>query len=111
MKKLPIVAAQLADYIGGDVTFTYLDHRNKSYKDLTLSQTEMMLRILNHVSEKHFKMIRYFGFAAMMKAFLKVDPFKCILCGARMVFTGFIAGLKVGQLVSAIENIALQRPI
>jgi hypothetical protein len=22
-----------------------------------------------------------FSFAAMMKAFLKVDPFKCILCG------------------------------
>ncbi|MCD9527842.1 hypothetical protein GLP13_15655 [Photobacterium carnosum] len=100
----------------------------------------MMLRILNHVPEKHFKMIRYFGFlsnslrgrllpliykqlrqevvtaktfgfAAMMKAFLKVDPFNCILCSARMVFTGFIAGLKVGQLVSAIENIALQRLI
>lgn len=52
-----------------------------------------------------------FGFAAMMKAFLKVEPFKCILCGARMVFAKFIAGLKVGQLVSAIENIVLQRPI
>ena len=136
MKNPPIAAARLADYTGGDVTSTYLDHRSKSYKDLTLSQTEMMLRILNHVPEKHFKMIRYFGFlsnrlrghllpliykevvtaktfgfAAMMKAFLKVDPFKCILCGARMVFTGFIAGLKVGQLVSAIENITLQRPI
>ena len=100
----------------------------------------MMLRILNHVPEKKFKMIRYFGFlsnrlwgrllpliykqlgqeavtakifgfAAMMKVFLKVDPFKCILCGARMVFTGFIAGLKVDQLVSTIENIALQRLI
>ncbi|HIF9114777.1 TPA: transposase, partial [Photobacterium damselae] len=105
-----------------------------------LNQTEMMLRILSHVPEKHFKMIRYFGFlsnrlrgrllpliyeqlgqeivaaktlgfAAMMKAFLKIDPFKCILCGARMAFTKYIAGLKVGQLVSAIENIALQRPI
>ena len=140
VKKPPIAAARLADYTGGDVTFTYLDHRSKRYKDLTLNQTEMMLRILSHVPEKHFKMIRYFGFlsnrlrghllpliykqlgqeivaaktfsfAAMMKAFLKVDPFKCILCGARMVFTKFIAGLKVGQLVSAIENIVLQRPI
>ncbi|WP_235860979.1 transposase, partial [Photobacterium phosphoreum] len=62
VKKPPIAAARLADYTGGDVTFTYLDHRNKSYKDLTLSQTEMMLRILNHVPEKQFKMIRYFGF-------------------------------------------------
>ncbi|PLS40839.1 IS91 family transposase ISVsa21, partial [Carnobacterium maltaromaticum] len=114
VKKPPIAAARLVDYTGGDVTFTYLDHRSKSNKDLTLDQTEMMLRILSHVPEKHFKMIRYFGFlsnrlrgrllpliykqlgqeivavktfgfAAMMKAFLKVDPFKCILCGARMV--------------------------
>ncbi len=100
----------------------------------------MMLWLLNHVSEKHFKMIRYFsflsnrlrgcllpliyeqlgqeiveaktfGYPAMMKVFLKVDPFKCILCGTRMVFAKFIAGLKVGQLVSTIENIVLQRPI
>ena len=99
---------RLADYTGGDVTFTYLDHRIKSYKDLTLSQTEMMLRILNHVPEKHFKMIRYFcflfnhlrgrllpliykqlgqqdvtaktfGFSAMMKAFLKVNAFCVVL--------------------------------
>ena len=140
VKKPPIAAVRLADYAGGDVTFTYLDHNSDTYKDLTLSQTEMMLRILSHVPEKHFKMVRYFGFlsnrlrgsllpliykelgqevvaaktfgfAAMMKAFLKVDPFKCILCGARMVFTGFIAGLKVGRLVSAIENIVLQRSI
>lgn len=62
VKKLPIAAARLADYTSGDVTFTYLDHRSKSYKDLTLSQTEMMLRILNHMPEKHLKMIRYFGF-------------------------------------------------
>ena len=62
VKKPPIAAARLADYTGGDVTFTYLDHRSKRYKDLTLNQTEMMLRILSHVPEKHFKMIRYFGF-------------------------------------------------
>ncbi|PSW27703.1 IS91 family transposase ISVsa21 [Photobacterium phosphoreum] len=140
VKKPPIAAARLADYAGGDVTFNYLDHNSKKYKDLTLDQTEMMLRVLSHVPEKHFKMIRYFGFlsnrlrgsllpliyekleqnispiktfgfATMMKAFLKVDPFKCILCGARMVYTGFIVGLKIGQLVSAIENIVLQRPI
>ena len=62
VKKPPIAAARLADYASGDVTFTYLDHRSKSYKDLTLSQTEMMLKILSHVPEKHFKMIRYFVF-------------------------------------------------
>ncbi|MCD9527841.1 hypothetical protein GLP13_15650 [Photobacterium carnosum] len=37
VKKPPIAATRLADYTGGDVTFTYLDHRSKSYKDSTLS--------------------------------------------------------------------------
>ncbi len=58
----PIAAARLADYTGGDAMFTYLDLRRKRNKDLTLDQTEMMLRILSHMPEKHFKMIRYFGF-------------------------------------------------
>ena len=99
-----------------------------------------MLRILSHVPEKNFKMIRYFGFlstrlrgdllpliyeklgqkvstpktfsfAAMMKAFLKVAPYQCVLCGSRMIFSEFTVGLKTGQLVSALKNIALQRPI
>ena len=99
-----------------------------------------MLRVLSHVPEKNFKMIRYYGFlstrkrgellpliykklgqemaepksfsfAAMMKSFLKVDPFECILCGSRMVFTGFTAGLKIGQLANALKNVTLQRPV
>ena len=140
IKKPPIAASKLKEYIDGGVIFTYLDHNSKKYKDLTLSQEDMMLRVLSHVPEKNFKMIRYYGFlstrkrgellpwiykklgqemaepknfsfAAMMKSFLKVDPFECILCGSRMVFTGFTAGLKLGQLANAIKNVTLQRPV
>ena len=140
VKKPPVAASRLAHYHSGDVTFRYLDHNTKTNKYLTLTQTEMMLRILSHVPEKHFKMIRYFGFlstrlrgdllpliyeklgqkvstpktfsfAAMMKTFLKVDPYQCVLCGSRMIFSEFTVGLKTGQLVSALKNIALQRPI
>ncbi len=140
IKKPPIAASRLKEYANGEVTFSYLDHNDKTHKSLTLSQTEMMLRILNHVPEKYFKMIRYygflstrlrgdmlpklyeklgqkvnkpksFGFASMMKAFMKVDPFECILCGSRMVFTGFIRGMRIGQLVASLEKLALLRPI
>lgn len=47
----------------------------------------------------------------MMKAFMKVDPFECILCGSRMGFTVFIREMRLGQLVASLENLALLRPI
>ncbi len=140
VKKPPIAASRLKEYANGNVTFSYLDHSSKKHKELKLIQTEMMLRVLSHVPEKHFKMVRYFGFlstrlrgdmlpiiynkldqkvgkpaifsfAAMTKAFMKVDPFECILCGSRIVFSGFKRGVKLGQLVSSIENLVLLRPI
>ncbi|RMU88248.1 transposase protein, partial [Pseudomonas savastanoi pv. phaseolicola] len=76
----------------------------------TLSQADMLRRVVQHIPEKHFRMIRYFGFLAnrvcgkylpkvyealkmatpgptpklyfvqMAKAFLNVDPFRCVLC-------------------------------
>ena len=58
LKKPPIAASRLKHIYGGDVTFEYLDHRDKQHKQLAVSQTEMMLRLLSHIPEKHFKMIR-----------------------------------------------------
>ena len=138
VKKPPISASRLAHYHAGEVSFTYLDHYTKTHKTKTLTQKEMVARIVSHVPEKHFKMIRYYGFlanrvrstllpviykqlgqerrhpplptfASMMKAFTKIDPFQCILCGSRMLFSEFTAGLKLCQLVYGIKNIALQR--
>lgn len=138
IKKPPISASRLTHYHGGEVSFIYLDHRTKAHKRKTLDQQEMVERILSHVPERHFKMIRYYGFlanrirstllpliyqrlgqekrnpflptfASMMKAFRKVDPFECILCGSRMVLCEFIAGLRLWQLVHFIKDIACQR--
>jgi len=64
IKKPPISASRLTHYHGGEVSFTYLDHRTKTHKRKTLDQKEMVTRILSHVPEKHFKMIRYYGFLA-----------------------------------------------
>jgi hypothetical protein len=138
IKKPPISASRLAHYHAGEVSFTYLDHYTKTYKTQRLTQKEMVTRILSHVPEKHFKMIRYYGFlanrvrstllpviynklgqerqypplptfASMMKAFRKTDPFECILCGSRMLLSEFTAGLKLLQLVHFIKDIAYQR--
>ncbi|WP_198595255.1 transposase, partial [Vibrio splendidus] len=86
-------------------------------------------RMIEHIPDKHFKMIRYFGFlsnrrrgemlpkvydalgiapkdapempgyAAMLKGYVKVDPFECILCGNRLTFLRFRAGEALSELV------------
>ncbi|MBB1466571.1 hypothetical protein H5300_25570, partial [Vibrio sp. SG41-7] len=35
------------------------------------------------------------GYAAMLKGYVKVDPFECILCGHRLTFLRFRAGAAV----------------
>lgn len=99
----------------------------------------MLRRVVQHIPEKHFRMIRYFGFLAnrvcgrqlprvyealkmekrgkapkvyfaqMSKAFLNVDPFSCVLCGERMVYTGAVSGLTVQGLVNNAQRIAQLR--
>ncbi len=91
----------------------------------TLTQRELVARLKQHIPEKFFKMVRYFGFLAnrvcgeklpqvlpcsgmdkpepvakvcyaqMVKQFLSRDPFECVLCGGRMVYRRAIAGLNV----------------
>ncbi len=40
------------------------------------------------------------GFAALMKEFLRTDPYKCILCGNRLHFISAQAGRHVTELVT-----------
>ena len=140
LKKPPIAASRLKHIYGGDVTFEYLDHRDKQHKRLVVSQTEMMLRLLSHIPEKHFKLVRYYGFlsnrcrgvllpiiyqklgqklalikplsfAAMMKSMMDVDPFECILCGSRMAFAYFEKGRPLLEMILRLKDIAQLRPI
>lgn len=65
LKKPPIAGSRLAHYDGGSrVTLRFLDHRMGQYDALKLSQRELILRLIKHIPEKHFRMIRYFGFLA-----------------------------------------------
>ncbi|CAK2090911.1 transposase [Vibrio crassostreae] len=92
------------------MTFDYLNHRNGQTESLVLSPEALITRMIEQIPDKHFKMIRYFGFlsnrrhsemlskvydalgiapegspeiqsyAAMLKENVKVDPFEFILC-------------------------------
>ncbi len=90
----------------------------------------MIGRYISHIPAKHFKMVRYYGFlsnrkrgelqrkvyealemearkkteqpgfAALMKEFLRTDPYKCILCGNRLRFVSAQTGRHASELVA-----------
>ncbi|WGM13505.1 IS91 family transposase (plasmid) [Arsenophonus nasoniae] len=140
LKKPPVSGARLEHYDGGSrITLRFFDHNTGHYKNLDLSQKELILRLIKQIPEKHFRMLRYFGFLAnrvvgkfldvvrnavgqsefkrkgsvpfalLSQRFLGVDPFSCILCGGRMRFSRFIKGLKISQLVYHALEIARMR--
>lgn len=140
LKKPPVAGSRLAHYDGGSrVTLRFLEHRTGHYEDLALSQRELILRLIKHIPEKHFRMIRYFGFlanrvvgkrlprvrkalgqedvapvkkvtfAVLSKALLNTDPFSCILCGGRMVSRRALAAVWLSGLVANAVSIARMR--
>ncbi|EPC9725620.1 IS91-like element ISSbo1 family transposase, partial [Shigella flexneri] len=140
LKKPPIAASRLAHYNGGaSLNFRYLDHKTGETATETLTQRELVARLKQHIPEKFFKMVRYFGFLAnrvcgeklpqvyralgmdkpepvakvcyaqMVKQFLSRDPFECVLCGGRMVYRRAIAGLNVEGLKKNARDISLLR--
>ena len=136
LKRPPISGAKLAHYRGeATLSFRYLDHHAGKYETEQVTQLELIKRLIQHIPEKGFRMIRDFGFLVnrvvgeklpnvrealgmektptpppplrygqMMKTFLKVDPFECILCGYRMRFATFHAGIGRRNLVNDALN-------
>ncbi|MEE9451596.1 MAG: IS91 family transposase [Gammaproteobacteria bacterium] len=114
-KRPPIAQSKLKHYDGQEVTFQYLDHYTKTYRDFKLSAQQFIARFIRHIPDTGFRMIRYYGFLAnrlrgkllpkvyaaleqeaslppiplsyaeMIIKNFNFDPFSCILCGHKMV--------------------------
>lgn len=111
----PVIATSRIDKYDGDfVTFHYNRHEDDKYVEETVPVMEFIQRLIQHIPEKHYKMIRYGGLyarhretdkklhraisrekhhiyrsfnqwrAAILSAF-GYDPLKCE-CGATMLF-------------------------
>lgn len=112
-----MAGSRLAHYAGGaTLNFRYHDHNTSEQAAETLTQRDIVARLKQHIPEKFFRMVRYFGFLAnrvcgeklpvvysalgmdkpepvpkvcyaqMSKQFLRRDPFECVLCGGQMVY-------------------------
>lgn len=130
LKRPPVSAAKLRHYSGGAVVHHDYDHRTQQYRQQSLTQEEMIGRYISHVPDKHFKMVRYYGFlsnrkrgsllpqvyealqmearkkpeqpglASLLKGVLRTDPYQCILFGNRLRFVSAQAGRHATALVA-----------
>lgn len=112
----PVIATSRIDkYDGETVTFHYNRHEDDAYIEETLPAMDFIRRLIRHIPEKHFKMIRYGGLYARHRAGDKklrraismekhrffrsfnewraailssfgYDPLKCPSCGTTMLF-------------------------
>ncbi len=61
----PVIAtSRIDDYDGDHVTFHYNRHEDNKYIEETIPVMEFIERLIQHIPEKHFKMIRYGGLYA-----------------------------------------------
>lgn len=61
----PVIATSRIDkYDGEMVTFHYNRHEDEQYIEETIPAMEFIQRLIRHIPEKHFKMIRYAGIYA-----------------------------------------------
>ena len=67
----PVIATSRIDkYDGEMVTFHYNRHEDEQYIEETVPAMEFIQRLIRHIPEKHFKMIRYGGLYASLR---KID--------------------------------------
>lgn len=112
----PVIAtSRIDDYDGENVTFHYNRHEDEELVTETVPALDFIERLIRHIPEKHFKMIRYYGLYARHResdkklnhaiakekrgiylSFNKwrecilfsfgYDPLKCPSCGNTMIF-------------------------
>lgn len=65
----PVIATSRIDkYDGSSVTFHYNRHEDDVYVEETVPVLDFIERLIHHIPEKHFKMIRYYGIYARHRA-------------------------------------------
>ena len=60
--RVPISENRIVNYDGHTVTFSYIDHKDNNYHEISLSASEFILTLLRHLLPSQFKIIRYYGF-------------------------------------------------
>ena len=91
----PVIATSRIDkYDGSMVTFHYNRHEDDKYIQETIPVMDFIKRLIRHIPEKHFKMIRYGGFmhatAKQTSSFIKSFPNRNVPFYATLTIGGML---------------------
>ena len=135
IKRPPLSQSRLKHYDGKTVAFEYLDHRSGKHRTAHYDTEEFIDRFVQHIPDKHFRMINFYGFLANRvrgKLLARVyalldqspepvktvrwrelqtrafgsDPLLCILCGQPLRFAGITRGKSARELRPHHEALA-----
>lgn len=89
----PVIATSRIDkYDGGFVTFHYNRHEDDKYVVETIPVLEFISRLIQHIPEKHFKIIRYGGLYArtvkLIILFFELFPKRNVMFSAVLINGG-----------------------
>ena len=62
IKRPPISEARIDEYDGEKVIFRFLDHYNNTIERIKMPVMNFIARLIRHIPDRNFKMIRYYGF-------------------------------------------------
>lgn len=135
LKHPPVSLSRLYHYGGGAVTLTYKNHKTKRLKQLKISLDTFIEKLIQHIPDRHFRMIRYYGFlshakrsellkevhtlvghevenrakitfAMMFKRFTGEIPLNCVLCNARLLLCVLKEKLRLKKLFGYDKSLA-----
>jgi hypothetical protein len=141
IKRPPLSMSRLEHYDGKSVTFNFLNHKNKQHEKTTFDSDAFIERFTQHIPEKGFRLIRYYGFLAncvrskllpivydlvgqeppksvrpiawaeLARKSFNFDPLECILCGSRMLPGYFKFGKSQKEMMKHHEVLAKRQRI
>lgn len=140
IKRPPLAQSRLEHYDGNRVIFNYLDHKAKTHRRFDCEAEEFITRLTQHIPEKGFRLIRYYGFLAnrvrgnllpkvynllgqpeknaqplrwpqLLKASFGKDPLECILCQSTLILKERTVGKSLKELHRYHYHLALMKPI
>jgi len=127
LKRPPLPLSRLIHYDGKKVIFKFIDRNNNSKKTASMDFDTFIHKFTQHIPDKGFRMIRYYGFLAnavrgkllpvvyellnqsvkqktsldwrtLMNKTFNIDPLECILCGSELAFVGAVFGVSQSEL-------------
>ena len=140
IKRPPLAMSRLVHYDGQQVIFNFLDHTSGNHQTATFEAEAFLERFVQHIPDKGFRLIRYYGFLAhrvrsallpkvyalldqptpepttvrwpsLLQQSFGLDPLRCILCGSPLQPIKRVLGLSTQQLRTYHQPLALMKPI